>query len=392
MTRARADAGGVSAIRAWLTGLEVSDDGKLDIRPVVQRVVHPGLEPLGGEGFIAAQPLGRADTPGSWPRSATLLHWFEPINEANVTNLEHRDRLIGALLTLVTDRRCEVVPEVLTKIEGQDNTTLIPLAGQVDAALGSPMPPWENIDHSLRMTLAQLTSMPDAEANAVVAAMQLHYSASLLAGSDFVGAYAMAVGGLEVLSQQFGSPPSEWDQWDKATEWDAFIGDQRLTDEQAHALRARLMRDRHMRLAENFATYVVERLPAGHWKEPVSNYMWGVDGLAGTAIEGSWEAGRPRGASFGDKSSAKRALKKTYQARSLFIHAGQRLSDYTSEFFGDVAGRHRDMLSLAQVRSALRALILLELNDRATDARLPEIEFRFTENRGRKGRSHQVDQ
>jgi hypothetical protein len=47
------------------------------IHRVFQRVIHPGLTPLEGNGFVAAQPLGRIDLPGSWTQCVALLHWFE---------------------------------------------------------------------------------------------------------------------------------------------------------------------------------------------------------------------------------------------------------------------------------------------------------------------------
>ena len=52
--------------------------------------------------------------------------------------------------------------------------------------------------------------------------------------------------------------------------------EQRLTAEQATALRRRLMDDKQIRLSETFAAYVTERLPAAFWRELVREYRWNV--------------------------------------------------------------------------------------------------------------------
>ncbi|ADL49638.1 MULTISPECIES: hypothetical protein [Micromonospora] len=54
--------------------------------------------------------------------------------------------MFGALLTLVTDRRCQVAPEVMARVEGQEHLFALPLAGAVDTYLGAPIPDWTQVD------------------------------------------------------------------------------------------------------------------------------------------------------------------------------------------------------------------------------------------------------
>jgi hypothetical protein len=101
------------------------------------------------------------------------------------------------------------------------------------------------------------------------------------------------VGGLEALAQRYGSPPSDWAEWDLAVSWDGFMAEQQLTEGQSAALRDRLMLDKQIRLAETFATYVSDRLPTAFWGEPVREYRWNVNGLTGEPLKGVWEVARP---------------------------------------------------------------------------------------------------
>jgi hypothetical protein len=327
---------------------------------------------------VAAQPIGQFDLPGSWPYSVALLHWLERDEEGerNELAVDERDSAIGALLTLVTDRRCQVVPELLAQVEGSPQRIAIPIYGQIDPALGSPMPRWEALDQELRTTLAKIASLNEEDAWTISAAMHMHYCAALLAAGDLTGAYALVVGGLETLAQQYGSPPSDWAEWDQAAGWDSFIAEQQLTDKQSVALRNQVMRDLRMRLAETFATYISEQLPATFWEEPVSVYTWGVNGVTGQPLEGTWQAGPRRAPAFaGDRGKLKKALKRSYQARSRFIHAGERGVTFPSELMSRIPGRSGDQLSFASLRGALRRLILIELEARATSDRLPPIEY-----------------
>jgi hypothetical protein len=121
-------------LKAWVEDLTLPGKG-IPIHPVFQRLVHPGLVPLAGDGFLAALPGRQLDLPGSWAHCVVLLHWFERGEQGNPLAVEEQDSALGALLTLVTDRRCQVVPEVFAKVEGAMLHIAIPTYGQIDPTL-----------------------------------------------------------------------------------------------------------------------------------------------------------------------------------------------------------------------------------------------------------------
>jgi hypothetical protein len=365
-------------LKTWVNEL-TPHSGQIQLRHVAQRMIHPGLEPLRGDGFVGAQPDRQLDLPGSWPHSSAVLHWFEHTEEGvkqDAFGAEEQDSALGALFTLVADRRCQVVPEVMAAVQGSAGQLAIPISGLIDPALGSPMPSWDELNHDLGITLARIASLDDDDARTISDAMHLHYCAALLAANDLTGAYALVVGGLETLAQKYGSPPSDWAEWDLAASWDGFMAEQQLTEGQSAALRDRLMRDKQVRLAERFATYVSDRLPAAFWGEPARMYQWSVNGLTGQPLEGLWEAGPPRAGAFaGDRRELKKTLKRSYYARSRFIHAGERAVPFSEDLVSRIPGHGDDRLSFATLRAALRRLILTELESRASSDRLPPLEW-----------------
>ena len=309
----------------------------------------------------------------------SLLQFLDedPAHTDQVEDLEVSGSTLGGLLTLVSNRLCQVMPEIPPG-GATGAMTPLPIAGTIDSQLGAPMPEWDEVDSDFRDLLARLTSLPKKASTAVSAAIHLHYCASLLLTRDRTGAYALVVAGIETLAMCFGEPPRSWDDWDQSEKWDALFTAQQLSEEQTAAIRDRLIRDKHMRLADTFASYAVETLPEGFWDEEISDYVWGIVAESGELIEGAWMSGQSRDPRFGaDPDLTRKAFKKAYQVRSKFIHAGQRTVTLADETFGEAPGRERTVLSFAQARAALRRLILVELEKRGSPepAGLEELGF-----------------
>lgn len=372
------DPSGAAHVAHWIESLRTLDPSKPP-RVVSQRMLHPGLRPANGTGLVSPVPIGRVAIPGQMALSMSLLRFIDedPAHEDQLEDLEVSGSTLGGLLTLVSNRLCQVMPELPPGSVGGAMTPL-PIAGAIDSELGAPMPEWDEVDSDLRDLLARLTSLPKKASTAVSAAIHLHYCASLLLTRDRTGAYALVVAGIETLAMSFGEPPSSWGDWDQSEKWDALFTAQQLSEEQATAIRNRLVQDKHMRLADTFASYAVETLPEGFWDEEVSNYVWGVEGDSGKFIEGAWMPARHRDPRFGaDPDLTRKAFKKAYQVRSKFMHAGQRTVTLADETFGEAPGWERSVLSFAQARAALRRLILVELETRGSPepAGLEELGF-----------------
>lgn len=378
MLGSKQDPSGAAHVKHWAEYLRALDPSKPP-RVVYQRMLHPGLRPATGAGLVSPFPLGKVSAAGQMGLSLSVLQFLdeEPVVKDEIADLVVSDSILGGLLTLVSNRMCEVVSEIPPN-GSTGLRSFLPVAGTIDSQLGAPMPEWEDIDSGFRDALARLTSLPTEAATAVSAAIHLHYCASLLLTRDMAGAYALVIAGLETLAMSFGSPPTSWEDWDQAESWDEFFADQQLSEEQAGAFRERLIRDKHMRLAETFATYATDTLPDGFWDEGVSDYVWGVQGETGEIIEGAWMPERRRDPRFGaNRDLTKKAFKKAYQVRSQFMHAGKRAISFSDDIFGQAPGRERTVLSFAQARAALRRLILVELNNHGSSdpAGLNEINF-----------------
>lgn len=371
------DPSGAAVFKSWVASLAAAETGEALSR-YTQRLVHPGVVPLAGAGFFGAQPLGRLGEPGHGPLCVSMLHWMDGPDPGNGLSLDQRNSAFGALLTMVTNRRCYLAPELPLHVEGQETSVFVPLASAVDPDLGAPMPHWNVVEQSVRTTLARLSSLSADAASAVSAAIHMHYCAALLATSDLSGAHTLVIGGLEVLAQHFGAPPHGWRVWDQAPGWDAFMEEAGLSETQAQALRARLMFDTHMRLAETFATYVSERVPDSFWEEEVRRYTWQFNAVTGEEAEGDWSEPLTRSQTFpASRRELKEVLKTTYAVRSRFIHAGRRSLSVASELMGTIPGQRPAFLSFSEARLVLRAVVLLELAERGDDT-LPNVSFQFS--------------
>lgn len=334
------DPTGAAHIRQWIKYLRTLD-GSIPPQMHVHRMIHPGLEPAHGGGLISPFPLGPVSAAGQTGISLAALRYLDDKSQMNdeVTDLVVSSSILGGLLTLVSNRMCEVIPE-LPPGGPTGLKSFLPITGSIDSLLGAPMPPWHTIDTDFRDALARLSSLPEEDSEAISAAIHLHYCASLLLARDRTGAFSLLIAGLETLAMHFGEPPSSWAEWDQASSWDSFFVDQKLSADQSSAFRDRLIHDKFMRLAETFATYVTDTLPAGFWDEKIRDYVWGVDGETGVIIEGAWMAERSRDPRFGkDRDITKAAFKKAYGVRSGFMHAGKRPISFSDDIFGTAPGR-----------------------------------------------------
>lgn len=358
------DPSGAARFSRWIDGLRQHDPAE---RPGfgAQRLIHPGLTPAEGNGLLATEPQGTLVMPGSGPQAITLLRFIcAAPSFLDDGELYERDAMFGSILTLATDRLCQVVPEIFAQT-GDGQVLAIPSASQVDSVLSAPLPDWDSIDADVRELAARMTSLSSDDAAAISAAMHMHYSASLLLARDLSGAFALLVGGIECLAQRFGQPPTEWSDWDQANSWDRFISENGLTLAQGEALRERLKSQTHMKLAETFSAYATSRLPDDFWEQPVRRYIWTIDSETKRVTGGSWSQPEPRNSGFGgDKRTVKKSFKMAYARRSQFLHAGMRNVTFVEDLFGDDPGATRISLSTAQLRASLRELILLELRER----------------------------
>lgn len=281
---------------------------------------------------------------------------------------------IAAGLTFVCDRRVEVLDEFPMNLEGTDQQTFIPMGVIADRRLVSPLQV-DDPTEAFKQLCAQMASLNGSIEVAISTAIRLHYGAVLLFDRDLAAAYTLLVAGVETLSREFGSPPTDWAAWDGAAHWDKFIRKNGLSDAQGAALRADLMKDRQLRLKQTFVNYVVERLPEDFWSLTWQDYLYTVDIQTGHWSGDTWEGTiEMRNLLPEDNETLIGCLRKTYDARSSFVHAGQRIITVIDQIRSLIKPTSPDQpLSFAALRSILTTLIQVELGRHSTEYELPDL-------------------
>lgn len=355
------DSTGLLRLRNWINDVRALPRGQ---RPntYAQRLVYPGIDSRQGRGLLSAKGMYPVTQLGEGVQWASLIQFVQAAGEQDV-EVGERNAMIGALITLASDRRCQLIPEIALGVEGADHSVLMPINLQTDDTLTAPMPSWRQVNRELAGMTARLLTMDDDDAAAIMAAIHMHYSSALLFTRDLTGAYALAVGGVETLAARFGKISTNWADWDRHKSWEKFFTKIALSEQQAQAMRDRLLQENHIRLTQRFVSYFCGNIPSEFWSEDVTTYIWGIDADSGEPLEGQWHKKGPRSTQFAeDRDALRKAVRGAYQRRSRFVHAGERSAGFTEELFGAGPGYIRDSLSYAQLRAGLRQLIRTELS------------------------------
>lgn len=88
--------------------------------------------------------------------------------------------------------------------------------------------------------MSKIVSLPEPHLSAIATACTLHHGAILLYEKDVRSAYLLLVAAIEVLSRQYGAPPTDWSDWEESSEWEKFMVKIGLSSKQETALRGRL--------------------------------------------------------------------------------------------------------------------------------------------------------
>jgi hypothetical protein len=363
----------MQAIAAWVTRVRGQAS---ELTGMFLRVVVPGLRPIAIDNcFLGAQPLGSvpAVLARSSPESLSQLRILESRSYAG--NLHAQRQLVtelSGLLSLALDRRVEIHQEFSVNVPQLNRIIFMPYDQAVDRTVLGPLPGAEcsKIEDLLSLT----AGLREPHSVVIGAAVTLFHGALLLFDRDLRAAYALLVAGLEILSREYGTPPSDWLAWDAAANWDEFIREMALTAEQAASLRERLMRDRQLRLKATFRTYAANRLPDSFWSEPWVEWMYGVNANEGRWTEPTQLPSRtvcdflPR-----DRSMLAQALGHTYDTRSGIVHRGDLISVFETVTPASGELPADKPLPFAVLRATLAALIKLEVATHATSPGLPEV-------------------
>ncbi len=231
---------------------------------------------------------------------------------------------LGGVLTLLSDRRVEIATEIA--LDDGAKIHFMGHASCVDRALVGPLP--ATLKQVVQDGLSRITSLSSSQQEVIGSAIRLHHASALLCERDVASAYVLLVAALEVLSRDYGAPPTEWADWPDAVSWDKALEKLGTTADQRSVIREKLLSDKNLRLKQTFKIYGSERLPEAFWDQEYEEWEYTF-----RLHQDSWELPTVRALPVAmivprDRTVIRSALAKSYDLRSGIVHQGSELSMY----------------------------------------------------------------
>lgn len=359
---------------AWLRRIQAATADDLGFAEF--RIWIPGFVPLSLADCILycePRPTGPQPVDGSSPTALSILRILDMPNFA--TNVNERHRLgaeLAGLLTLALGRRIEVGHEVLINVPQLGRTIRMPFTHSVDRTVLGPIP--EDPRARIEDLLTTVLGLVDHDLEVIGAASSVFHSAILLFDSDVRAAYSLLISGIELLSREYGAPPKDWNSWDQAAAWDALLADINVTAPQAESIRARLLQDKQLRLKATFRSYASTRLPSAFWAASWQEWSYGVCANTETRTVAVPDPENTVADLFPeDREGLSRALGKSYDLRSAFVHQGDWLELFQLSTRAQTPVDLESPLPFSVLRAILGELILVEARARSARTPLPDI-------------------
>lgn len=364
----------MEALAKWLLRLTAADQHK--VAEHIYRVFVPGRTPLDlNDWLIATDPGGEvpAGFRGSSPESLSLFRLLDekrpdrPIQEHQRLVLE-----LAAAMTLALGRRVEIPHEIAMTIEGEHRVLLAPYGQSIDTQILAPLPVEPR--SSIERVLSLIGGLPEKDQTPIGAATTMYHGAILLFDREIRAAYTLLVGGIEVLSRFYGSPPMHWSEWNESPTWDKAFVQLELTEVQSAAMRQQLLADKQLRLKATFRAYASNRLRPTFWSRSWVEWWYDIDASAGQWNDGcAIRDGHVEDVLPKDRAGLARALGQSYDLRSGIVHQGSWTDPLNLTMPN---GNQVDLdcpLPFAVLRAILSELIMTELEEQSAGVALPEI-------------------
>lgn len=315
-----------------------------NIRNLVERMRHVGsldgltprqfrlIVPLASQ-FELEQALARSvpitggpldETPGVPFQGLQLLEWLDdPSIEINDLQNHATGVDLSAILAMAIGRRVSFAHEASFGPQESNLVAFMPIGDMYDFALFGPAMP----DHAerFRRLVNAIVALDDRRAEALGSAMRKRNAACCLIDSDPSLAYAILVIAIETLSREFGNPPTDWESWEQAENWDRFLLDHQIGGAKATAIKVKLIADKPLRLRRTFTAYAMDRLTPRFWDKSYVRYRphFHIDG-ENISYKGVVEDGRLPISDFvpEDRDERKKQLDRSYDFRSKVFHEG----------------------------------------------------------------------
>ncbi len=365
----------------------VESKGTAQIGARHRRIVVPAPAMFALEGTILRtipiMPIVPIERPGSHTEVSQLLEWMDiSIDEQSGEGLDVRENDLGvdlaAILGLAIGRKVAFANEFPLKMAEADWTYFLPVGPVFDGGLYGPVQ--GDVRTRVITIVKALVTLPERLALSVGGAIRMRNAACCLAESDHSSAYGLLIAALETLSRAFGNPPNSWQDWDQAKDWDVFITELTLSEEDAEKLRKRLLGDKQLRLKRTFVEYAVSSVAPSFWEETYFQYEPALDiDMSGVKVrEGSWNPRPITDLVPSDLGELRKRLQKSYDARSEVFHQSSRLEQiFVMPFPNDL----KAPLSFTGLRLIIDHLLWREIETGAKDAPdLPNFEVRHPAN------------
>jgi hypothetical protein len=138
------DPTGAKLLREWINGLRNHDTSQAP-HGAQQRLLHPGIKATRAPGVLGTTALGRVHIrPGEGPQSISSLHYMRSAAPGVIDHHEF-NAMLGGLLALTANRRCELAPEIYSH-EQSGQALAHPLNGLLDSTLQAPFPEWHDVN------------------------------------------------------------------------------------------------------------------------------------------------------------------------------------------------------------------------------------------------------
>lgn len=297
-----------------------------------------------------------------------------PEMEVNIKN-RHRFAVdLACVLSLALERRV-IVPIDLPVPSSAKTIEFLSLAEIVDQSIQAPIP--VNAKNRVIDYVTAIAGLSSEDQDIIGAASTAYYGALLLFDREPRAAYTLLITGIELLSREYGKPPTNWHEWELSKEWDALFDAQGLSSEQRDIFRTKLLDDKHLRLGMTFRNYASSRILDSFWDKPLDQWINGIDASTGERLPGRLMKAR-KVSDFIQKDRAvlKNQLKKSYNLRSSVVHESFWLDLIELGQPIPNADQHSSPpLSFPILRILLAELIWIEISERSTSAELPDFQL-----------------
>lgn len=304
----------------------------------------------------------------------SVLRLPEPdVAEINVKN-RHRFAVdLACVLSLALERRV-IVPIDVPVLSNAETIEFLSLAEIIDQSIQAPIP----VDAKSRVIgyVTAIAGLSSDDQDIIGAASTAYYGALLLFDREPRAAYTLLITGIELLSREYGKPPTDWCEWELSKEWDDLFDVQGLSSEQKVIFRTKLLDDKQIRLGMTFRSYASSRLLDSFWNKPLDQWIPGVDTSSGERLPQRLVTTRQiSDFLLKDRAVLKNRLGKSYNLRSSVVHESSWVDLIKLGQPIPVADQHSLPLSFPILRILLAELIWIEISERSIPIELPDFQL-----------------